>query len=295
MYTRVLLLAATAMLLTHCSIAKLGGAAGGNSPDVEDRGRALLQSTYAAMGYDQLATTATYSMTAHFTWSPVWSKMPMNALPGNKNNDLRFRFATGTFDGQVEYLEGKRAGHVYGMQSWRGYRRQTPEAPLEELNSKRFPWGLATYHYLTEAPMRLLDAPVVRYVDQATFDGQSYDRVFVTWGDGTQRRKYDQWLLYINRATGFTDLVEVTITDFFLPMPGAMKHATVRFAEREQTAIGTQLPTRTVIQLGGPKEDIEKDVYTFTFTDFAFDGFDRALLYPLEDLTEYGDSKPLAQ
>ena len=167
----------------------------------------------------------------------------------------------------------------------------TAAAPAEKLGSKRYPWGLATYHYLLEAPLRLRSAEIVRYASTTEFDGQRYDLVFATWGDGNQHKEYDQWLVYINRETGFTDLVEVTITDFFLPMPGGMKNATVRVPERTKTSIGAWLPAVTVIQLGHPKENIERDVYTFTTRDFRIDSFDKSMLYPLDGLPEYGDSK----
>ena len=297
MFTRFLLALVAGAFLTACSIANLqtDELSDGQIADAETKGRQLLQMTYEKMGYDALLDVEVYEMTSHFKWSPVWSTMPMNSLPGAKGNDIQFRFATNSFDGQVEFLEGSKAGQIKGIQSWETYRRDKAGAPVEALGSKRYPWGLATYHYLTESSLRILGADYVRYAGDVTFDGQQYYRVFLTWGDGSQKSEYDQWLVYINKETGFTDLVEVTITDFFLPMPGGMKNATVRFAAREETAIGAWLPTKTVIQLGRPKEDIEKDVYTFTFRDFQFDSFDKALLYPLEGKKMYGDSKPGAE
>jgi hypothetical protein len=260
-----------------------------------EKGRQLLQMTYKKMGYDKLHEVEVYETTANFKWSPLWTTMPMNALPGNKNKDVQFRFAADSFDGQVEYLEGGKEGKVYGLQSWESYQQKEAEATVEKLGSKRYPWALATYHYLIEAPMRLQSADIIEYLGETTFNGKSYDLVFVTWGNGDQRTEYDQWKLYINKATGFIDLSEITITDFFLPMPNGMKSGTVQFPERVKTNIGTYLPSKVVIQLGRPKADIEKDVYTFTFRDFKFDSFDKALLYPIDGLTEYGNTKPVAR
>ena len=115
----------------------------------------------------------------------------------------------------------------------------------------------------------------------------------MTWGNGDQKKTYDQWLVYINKITGFVDLTEVTITDFFLPMPGNMKNATIRFAERVNTDIGAHLPGTVVIQLGRPKEKKEKGVYTFTFKNYKFDSFDKSMLYPIQGLPIYGDSKSI--
>lgn len=257
-----------------------------------EKGRELMQMTYEKMGYDKLHNATVYEMTSNFDWATVWSMMPMNSLPGSKNKDIRFRFAVNSFDGQVEYLEGGKKGKIYGLQSWEAYQQDDTSSVAEALGSKRFPWGLATYHYLTEAPMRLLNADIIQYAGETTFNGKQYDQVFITWGDGTQKKEYDQWLVYINKATGFIDLTELTITDFFLPMPNGMKNATVQFPKRIKTSIGAYLPATTVIQLGHPKEKLEKDVYTFTFSDYRFDAFDKAVLYPLSGLPIFGDSKP---
>ena len=297
MFHRILPFLAAAFLLTGCSIANLqtDDLAEGRVANAEQKGRELLQHSYEKMGYAALAETDVYEATARFTWSPVWSAMPMNSLPGAKNKDIQFRFATNTFNGQLEFLEGPKTGEIKGVQSFQTYERASAGAPVEDLGSKRYPWGLATYHYLLEAPYRLLSAPLIRYAGEREFDGQTYDLVFVTWGDGTQRRDYDQWLVYINRATGFSDLAEVTITDFFLPMPGGMKNATVRFPNRTQTSIGAWMPTQAVIQLGHPKENIEKDVYTIDLREYRFDDFDREMLYPLEGVEFLGDAKPAGE
>ncbi|MEO0734176.1 MAG: hypothetical protein AAFZ52_15175, partial [Bacteroidota bacterium] len=55
------------------------------------KGRRLLDETYYAMGYDKLAATKTYSVHSRFDWRMPWTMMPMNALPGNKNNEILFR------------------------------------------------------------------------------------------------------------------------------------------------------------------------------------------------------------
>lgn len=294
MFPRLLFALLAAAYLSACSIANLrtDDLAAGRVPDAETKGRELLEMSYQKMGYDQLRDVTVYETTAHFDWSPVWSAMPMNSLPGAKGKDIRFRFAANTFDGHLEFLEGPKKGRIKGIQSWETYQHDQAGAPAEKRGGNRYPWGLATYHYLLEAPMRLLGADIVRHAGTTEFAGQHYDLVFVTWGDGTQKKEYDQWLVYINQATGFTDLAEVTITDFFLPMPGGMKNATVRIPERTRTSIGAWLPAVSVIQFGHPKEDIEKDVYTFTTRDYRFDSFDKRLIYPLEGLPMYGDSKP---
>ena len=296
MLIRLLVVLSCGFLLTACSIANLRPAAlaDGPPPNAAAHGRQLLTEASQRMGLDRLAEVGTYEVTANFDWSGFWSAMPMNSLPGAKNKDIRFRFTPGTFDGQLEFLEGPRTGEVYGIQSWEPYYRPTATAPVEKLNSRRYPWGLTAYHYIFETPLRLLSAPIVRYAGERTFEGQTYDLVFATWGDGTQRKDYDQYLVYVNQATGMVDLTELTITDFFLPVPNGMKNATVRYVDRHETSVGAWLPRQTVIQLGRPKA-VDKDVYTYTLTDYAFDRTPAAVLYPMPDLPRYGDRKPEAR
>ena len=137
--------------------------------------------------------------------------------------------------------------------------------------------------------MRLMNAEIIRYAGERSFNGKNYDLVYATWGKDEPHKEHDQWLVYINRETGFIDLTEITINDFFLPMPNGLKGATVQF-DREKTSIGTYLPSLVTIQLGEPKRK-SKNVYTFQLYEYQFDNFKVDELYPFEDLEKMGDTK----
>lgn len=66
-----------------------------------EKGKMLLQNAYKKMGYDNLREVETYKVNSNFTWKMPWTMMPMNALPGNKNKNILFKFNPNTFDGQV--------------------------------------------------------------------------------------------------------------------------------------------------------------------------------------------------
>ena len=83
------------------------------------------------------------------------------------------------------------------------------------------------------------------------------------------------------------DLTEITINDFFMPTPPAMKKATVQF-DRSLASNGIYLPNLVTIQLGKPKKK-KRHVYTFSLYDYQFDNFEEELLYPLEGLEKIGD------
>ena len=256
------------------------------------KGKQLLTTAYEKMGYDQLENVATYQTNALFKWKMPWTMMPMNALPGNKGKELEFRFATNTFDGKVKFLEGRKKGKTYGIQSWQTYRINRDNR-LDQIKGTKYNWGLATYHYVIEAPMRLLNAEIIRYAGEKSFDGKIYDLVYATWGKDEPHSEHDQWLVYINRQTGFIDLTELTINDFFLPMPKGLKGATVQY-EREQTEIGAYLPSFVTIQLGKPKKK-KKYVYNFKLYNYQFDGFEESELYPIPGLEKVGDAKTLKE
>ncbi len=257
----------------------------------EQKGKQLLEKAVIAMGYDKLLQAQVYEATAQFNWKGIWLTMPMNALPGNNNKEIKFRFVTNSFDGQVEYLEGRKKGTIQGLQSWKGYKTEANSDYLKQHEHDRYIWGLATYHYLLEAPYRVLhECDIIRYAGEKSFQGKNFDMVYATWGTETPNKKYDRWLLYINKETGFIDMLEVTINDFFLPMPKAMQHATVHL-ERKKTSIGTYLPSNVIIQLKSPKKKDSK-VYSFKLGDYKFDSFEKEMLYPIKNLPFFGNSKP---
>ncbi len=255
----------------------------------EQMGRQLLLEAKTAMGYDKLSNTEVYETSATFNWKGGWLIMPMNAFPGNNNKELQLRLATSSFDGQVEYKEGRKKNTIQGVQSWQGYKKEAGSDFLKRHEHDRYIWGLATYHYLLEAPMHLPDAEIIRYAGVKELDGISYETVYVTWGSEEPNKQYDRYLVYINPSTKFIDLLEVTINDFFLPMPKGMQHATARY-ERKETSIGAYLPSNVQIQLKGPKK-LDSKVYSFALSNYQFDSFDKKVLYPLKDVEPIGFSK----
>ena len=89
------------------------------------------------------------------------------------------------------------------------------------------------------------------------------------------------------------DLTELTINDFFVPMPAGLKDGTV-LIERSLTSQGIYLPNLVTIQLGDPKQQ-KKHVYTFSLTDYQFNTFQREELYPIEALAPVGDTTPISK
>ena len=253
-----------------------------------EKGRNLLEESVKAMGYDKLQNFESYSAKSVFKWKPFWSMMPMNSLPGNKNKEIEFHFSTNSFDGRVDYLEGRKKGDYHGIQSWQSYQSVNGK-PLKFKKDKRRSWGLASYHYMIEAPSRLLNAPIIKYAGTKTMYGKEYDLVFASWGSEKANKKHDQWLLYINKETKFIDLSQLTIRDFFLPFPPNMSHGTVQYLSRTNVN-GIHLPIEISIQMFKPKKQ-KKYAYKFKLYDYKFDKMNQNNIYPNPKIEKLGDSK----
>ncbi|MEL7002921.1 MAG: hypothetical protein AAFN93_09340 [Bacteroidota bacterium] len=291
--TRLLLTLASIIFFTSCKMADVRTdymLSKEGSADLEKKGRQILSASIEAMGYDKLDAIESYETTAKFDWRFPWSSMPLNSLPGAKGNDIQFKFKPNSFDGQVEYLEGRKKGDIHGLQSWKTYRLDDENKP-EYTKDKRRSWGLSSYHYMLEGPYRLINADIVTYAGVKEFEGQKYDLVFVSWETEDPHKEHDQWLLYINQKTKFVDLANLTIRDFFLPFPPNMAEGTVRYLDRVKTSAGIHLPSDMVIQLMAPKKE-KKHVYRITFKDYKFDSFPQDVLQPFDGLKDFEDSKP---
>lgn len=256
----------------------------------ELKGKQLLRASIEAMGYDKLDNIESYETVARFNWKFPWAVMPVNSLPGAKGNDIRFRFKTNSFDGQVEYLEGRKKGDIHGLQSWKTYTFDKTGAP-QFTKDKRRSWGLSSYHYMFEGPYRLTNADVITYAGTKEFEGNKYDLVFVSWQSAEPHKEHDQWLLYINQKTKFVDLANITIRDFFMPFPPNMAEGTIRYLDRIKTSAGIYFPKDIVIQLMAPKKE-KKHIYKISFRDYKFNSSPVEQLLPFKNLEDYGDSKP---
>ena len=274
--------------LSSCKVADLRTESLKKDMKTEKDGRALLEESIIAMGYDKFMDHESYAVKSVFDWNPFWSIMPMNALPGNKNKEIEFHFANNSFDGRLNYLEGRKKGDAHGLQSWQTYQSKNGKS-IEFKKDKRRSWGIATYHYVIEAPYRLLNAPIIEYGGTNKMYGKDYDLVFATWGTEDAHKEHDQWLVYIDKETKFIDLTQLTIRDFFLPFPPSMAHGTVQYLSREEKD-GMHMPSEVSVQLLNPKKR-NNHVYKFKLYDYKFSKESNDSLYPDPSLDKIGDSK----
>lgn len=261
-----------------------------NSKELETKGRALLVKMAEAQGIQKLAEHKTFEVTANLGINGLWDMMNMDPFRSKKNQDIRMSYAVNSFDGRIRYLNKKREGDIYGLQSWETYVQKKGESEPVFKKKKRWEWGLAAFHYVLEIPLRIQTAPIVRYGGEQEFDGKTYDLVLASWGSEEPNKAYDQYVFFINKETHMADMLQVNIRDHYMPVPGFM-YGTVRYLERTEAKDGLIMPTKLVIQMFKPKTK-EKGLISVNLKDYSFDTIPLETLRPNGSLPVMGDAKP---
>ena len=296
MKTNLIVFVATlALLLQSCGLADLRTATlkkEGITVENEQKGRALLDAAWRAQGLDKLDQFHTYEVVGVDHWKGLLGSMgkvwPVNKTP------LRLRYAVGTFDGQVEVLEGKHKGFRAGLQSWRYYEQEAGEdIQFLEKQDERITFGLAAYQYFFELASRLRNAPVVTYLGEASFNGKAYEQVFVSWEKPEPHDEHDQYVLYIDPNTKLIEYTSYTLRENYLPGPKKI-YGSIHFGGLKEVQ-GIKIPFQQSVFLNAPKEKERKYIHQFTISEFKFDSFDSSVLYPEPGIEPIGDQKLTVQ
>jgi hypothetical protein len=253
----------------------------------EDKGRAILKAAWKAQGMDQLQQFETYEVIAQDHWKGMLGAMG-NVWPVNQTS-MRMRFAVGTFDSQVEVLEGKKEGFLAGQQSWNYYEKEDGKIEFKEKLDKRISFGLSAYQYFFELTDRLMRAPIVVYAGETEFEGKKYDMVLASWETIEPHKGHDQYRLWINKETKMLDVVENTVRANYLPGAQHLYGSTQMKDYRKIN--GIYIPFELTVDLNEPSKKETKYVHRLTVKEFQFDTFDKSVLYPNPDLKMLGDVK----
>ena len=125
---------------------------------------------------------------------------------------LTLRYAPSSYDGQLEFNDGKSKGELWGLQEWNTYLKEVDQ-PIELKKDKDIKFVIPTYQYFIEMPFRLLEGSVIRYAGMEKFNNIEYDLIFISWLKDAPQPKIDQYLAWVNKDTKNIDLVEFTIRD----------------------------------------------------------------------------------
>jgi hypothetical protein len=206
----------------------------------------------------------------------------------SQNIDLDLKYAVGTFDGQVEFLSGKRKGDKVGLQSWELYEVQNDSITFSEKSDKKMVFALTATQYFMELVGRLRNAELITYAGEKKFNGETYDLVFVTWEKLKKHKKDDQYLLWINKETGLAEYCEYTVRD--IAFPGSLFTTCIAFSDYKDIE-GVKIPFKQYVCNGGPSTNLVKYLHRFKLKYFTFDSFPEKVLYPNKEMEIFGDYK----
>ncbi len=280
-----ILLFLIALLTQGCKIADLRTAAiAKTTPDREEKALMLLEKMIATNHLEKLVAAETYSLEARDNWKGVLALA--NPLPKD-NTLMELRFRPNSFDGQFEYLEAK-TETVYGVQSFQFYKIK--DNGIVTLRKKKsIVFSLPAIQYFFELPLRLRNAPIVKYAGSEMIEGRNYDLVFATWQQLEPHKENDQYLLYINQETGQLDFANYTVRGLYLPAPGSI-YGSIRFSNRKTTQDGITYPGTMTIQLNKLKKE-KRFAHRISINQLRLNNFALEQLYPINELEYLGDTK----
>ena len=262
----------------------------GLDPASIQRGHELLQVALEKQGMDRLHEHKTYTVLAEDQWKGMLGKMG-KPWPDAKSS-MRFMYAVGSFDSQVEFLNGKEEGLIAGLQSWKYYEKQPGEQiEFKEKTNERIEFGLSAFHYFFEMADRLSRAPIVTHAGEKEHLGKHFDVVFATWETTAPHMGHDQYRLWISKETGMLEYAEYTLRDNYLRVPGWKSfYGSIHFSDFREVD-GILIPFQQTVYINSPKKKEHKYAHRLTVAEFEFDTFDVAVLRPNSNIEFLGDAK----
>lgn len=163
---------------------------------------------------------------------------------------LELSYIPQTYTGRGVFQEGKWKEKVWGIQSWETYSNAEMETGIfHKKPDKQIQFSIPTYQYFIETPWRIFEASIVRYAGEREKNGEQYNLVFATWETEKPQKDMDQYLLWINKATGVLDLIQFTVRD-----AGGWVHCTFYY-DHYESLDGLLFPTEMTVKLFGPEKD----------------------------------------
>lgn len=255
---------------------------------LEIKGKELMAQAAEVHGVDLFSAHNTYEVIGKDHWKGLLGSVG-NPWPEN-NVTMALRYVTGTFDGQMEYLEGDLLGHQYGLQSWNYYEKDpNSDVNFEGKEDKNIRFVIPAFHYFFEIVSRLNDAPFIRYAGTESWNGIQYELVFVSWESAAPHPDLDQYLVYIHPESRRVEGVKYTIREATLPGSKGI-YATIAYSDY-QNIDGALIPFKQTI-FNGDFGDADAYLHELTVESFTFDAVEVSALRPNAALSVVGDEKP---
>ncbi len=233
----------------------------GVTEDAQRRGREIL--ARAAQSHGGIDAWRQHR-TARFTVEDTWPSAIMRAvaMPWSASAErMRITGLLGRDALRLEFLEGDHRGEQWGIQNWVTYKVDPGGAVYPYEDGDIWFW-LPTIEYFFELPFRVGDATIVAHAGERQVGAQTYDLVFVSWGQPEPQSDIDQYVVWVDRDTGLVSHVQYTIRDMAGFMVGNIAYSDVREVQ------GIKVAHRMII---GPEPEAGGDViHAMTLTDLTF-------------------------
>jgi len=257
-----------------------------------NKGKEILERAWKKQGYDQLRKHQVYSYKGHDTWKGMLGRMAQ--MWPEMKSELELKYEVGTFNGQVTFVDGQEAGTVAGLQNWNYYKISNNDTIFTDKNKKAnrsTVFGIAAFQYFAEMIDRLKDAPIISYAGEDEFRGQKYDLVLCTWQSEKPHNENDQYLVWINQATGLMDFTQYTIRESYIKPPGyKMIGGAIEFTDFRDID-GIMVPHEQLVYAIKLRKKQKKFLHRLLIQGFQFDGFDPEDLRIDKSMETGGDFK----
>lgn len=268
--------------------------AGQPDPADVERGRELLRKARDVAGYRAYNSADTIRLVYTDEWRGLG--VALNWWPTTPQRVQAF-FVADSFSSRHELLNGPARGEIRGVQNWRGYREQDG-ATIED-DHPEILFYLPTLHYFLELPYRINRAPQIAYTRTESWNGETYDLVFATWGGFELSSDRDQYELWIARSTGRIEIVHYTVRESIgvmsklISWTGQAK-GTIHYADFRDVA-GLQIPFVQTVALEAPLDTplpLDKNFFhRLTIEEASLEPEGAQGLLPYPELGPGGDYK----
>jgi len=241
----------------------------GISDESKKKAEELLKESVEAQGYGNIADKQAYRLIATDTWRGFMGTM--GKIWPQKKSKLKFTYPIDVFDGQVEYLGGKKKGFKAAIRN-DTYYVMGEDGKYKEVKkrNKKVIFGIEAYKFFTQIAQSMLSCEYLGYGGEEEYRGKNYDLVFGTWGSIEPNPNYDHFLIYINKETKLIDRATFTIRENYMPMPGdGMLYGNIVYQDYRDVD-GLKVPFKQTIFDFDVAKKLEKYLHEFVIEEFEF-------------------------
>lgn len=248
----------------------------------ESKGKELLEQVWKKQGGDKLANHTVYSFQGFDTWKKSTLGKIGKLWPDYKTT-MEFQFQVDTLNGRLTFLDGEQKDKTVGIYNSNYYESENGKTEFQDKTAKsnlRAVFGLSHIQYFFELLGRLRNAPFISYAGSEEFNGNQYDLVFCTWGKPEPHQEHEQYLLWINKETGFLDYSEYSVREPYAKPPG-YKSIGGNIEYRDYREIdGVWISHDQIVYPLKKRTDPSKFIHRLKVSNFQFDSFDVKELNP---------------